>query len=80
MVRTTAGLTMAEDLMDLTNGQANSVIVVICKLNFISKHKLFDILAISGDMDFGGDFLPIQGPQEGSTTSTSTRAGVASIN
>ena len=56
MVRTTAGLTMAEDLMDLTNGQANSVIVVICKLNFISKQKLFDILAISGDMDFGGDF------------------------
>ena len=27
---------------------------IICQI--FSRHKLFDIPAISGDMDFGGDF------------------------
>ena len=32
-----------------------SQLILFFKL-FFSKHKLFDIPAISGDMDFGGDF------------------------
>ena len=30
VVRTTVGLTMAVDLMEVTDGQANAVVVIIC--------------------------------------------------
>ena len=53
VVMTTAGLMMAVDLTEVTDGQASWYYF---SNSFFSKHKLFDIPAISGDMDFGGDF------------------------